>query len=800
LDILVSHSVLTTGTCMSIFPILAFLGCWSALYAERPDWRECFISSAVLWGVWVAVSTEALGRQKWLSGTGIAAAWAFAAALACAVAIYRLRTRSPYLLRQSSSNKFSCVDKVSLSTVGVILLLTGLVAIVAPPNTWDAMQYSMPRVVMWLQNRSVSFYPTVDYQQLTMSPWADYAMMHLTGLHRGDRFASLVAWFAFAGSIVGVSLIAREFGMKRPVQIEAALLCATLPSAILFASSSKPDETVAFWIVVSVYFLLRWRSAPHWTNALLAAAAISLAIMTKGTAYLLVPGVVLAVFWSWPMELRKRFLPWIPTIALVVLALNGPLYVRNMRLSGSPLGFSSPDGEADALEQRHFANGEFGLRAAASNVLRNVALHLGTPSQRVNALTERVFRRLIRSLGVDPDDPKMLEGPNSGGYIAFSVPGTSLTETMAGNTLHLFLLFATLPLVFRLPSPLRRNAAIFTTGLIVAFVLFCAGIRWQPWNARFHLPLFMLGCALIAIVIAERFPKFMTSVVFSAAALGCVPFLFLNSPRPLVEVNSAHRAVPVPSILGTDRNKLYFADQHLYLADSYIAAAHFVQASGCRDVGLDASVLHFDYPMLALLRVGIGGPVVRYMDVHNRSANTSANTDSPCAIVCVGCALVHQKSTLYEGPSVSSALFGRIVVFVRSKQSLPSRARETAAAEPAFCDLLPADVVQRLIGYSVAETPEKGSCTYASGQGVLLVADITDGPDTGEFRSLGSESMGSLQVGNSRYGATIVMDDDRPAILYLRKGNRTFAINLDRPDEGVAPDDLLLLAEGLRVR
>jgi 4-amino-4-deoxy-L-arabinose transferase-like glycosyltransferase len=662
------------------------------------------------------------------------------------------------------------------------------------------MQYNMPRSVMWLQNRSVSFYPTVDYQQLTMSPWADYAMTHLIGLYGSDRLANLVAWFAFAGSIVGVSLIAREFGMKRPVQIVAAVLCVTLPSAILFASSSKPDESVAFWIIASAYFLLRWRSAPHWTNALLAAVAISLAIMTKGTAYFLLPGVVLAAFSSWTMELRKRFLPWIPAVALMVLALNGPLYVRNMRLSGSPLGFSSPDGEADTLGQRRFANGEFKPQEIAANVLRNVAVHLGAPSQRVNAVTERFFRRLIHSLGVDPDDPKMLDAPKSGGDITFGVPGTSLTETLAGNTLHSFLFLATLPIVLWLPSTLRRDTAIFTTGLIVAFVLFCAGVRWDPWTARFHLPLFMLGCVVIAIVFSERVPKFMTAVVVGAVVVGCVPFLLLNPMRPLVQVKAAHREASLPSIFEISRGRLYFGDQHLYLADSYIAAARFVEASGCSNVGLDASLLHYDYPMLALLRVGVGGPIVRYMDVHNRSANTSTNTSIPCAVICIGCAMVHQKSTQYGGPSVSSDSFGRIVVFIRSRQSVSSNTRAPIASGPGLCDLLPAGVVQGLLGHSVTETTEERSCTFTGGRGILLVADITDGPDTGKLAKLSSEGTGSLQIGKSRYWATIIMDDGRPAILYLWKNGRSFGINLDRPGEGVAPNDLLLVAESLHVQ
>jgi hypothetical protein len=69
------------------------------------------------------------------------------------------------------------------------------------------MQYNMPRVIMWIENRSVHFYPTLDYQQLMMSPWSEYAMAHLTMLQGSDRLVNLVAWFAFLASIIGVFLV-----------------------------------------------------------------------------------------------------------------------------------------------------------------------------------------------------------------------------------------------------------------------------------------------------------------------------------------------------------------------------------------------------------------------------------------------------------------------------------------------------------------------------------------------------------------------------------------------------------------
>jgi dolichyl-phosphate-mannose-protein mannosyltransferase len=787
---------------MVILPLIAFIGCWTALYVRNRDWRGSFIEAAILWGVWLALATETLSGVFWISRLGLAAAWLLAAVLAWLVAIRRMKMQSAAFgdsPGQTVAVKLSAIERASIAAIAVILALTAVVAIAGAPNSWDSMQYNMPRAIMWLENHSVRMYPTVDYQQLMMSPWADYAMMHLIALQGSDRFADLVSWFSFAGSIIGVSLIARELGGSRSAQLLASLFCATIPSAILFASSSKPDETIGFWVVACVYCLLRCRAAPNWMSALFATAAIGLAVMTKGTAYALLPALLAAVFWIWSADRRKRLLAWIPAAAIVLLMLNGPLYVRNIRLSGSPLGFASPDGDADTLGQRHFANAVFKPQDIAANVLRNAVLHLGTTG-RIDALTEEVFRGMIRGLGVDPDDPRMIEGGNSGGAIPFGVTSLSLTETRAGNPLVLFLFLATLPLISRLRPPLRRDIGILAIGLIGAFVLFSASIRWQPWNGRFHLPLFIVACAVIAVVLSEVCPQWIIALVAAIAIVGAVPFTLLNSPRPLLQIREAHRRVPVPSILRMGRDKIYFADQHLYLADSFLAAARLVQGTGCRNVGLDASVQHYDYPMLALLKAGVGGPNVHYVGVHNRSTAFPTGAGDPCAVVCLGCNLVNQKSTKYGGPSVFSASFDRVEVFLRSEP----RARQKQAAippSPGDCGLLPLNQLGQLLGDPVSPAPSANSCAYQGPAGRVLVRELPNGTDAPNFDDLAGEAMGSLPGGGAGYSTVIVFDggwSDRPVLMYVSKNDRLFGINLDLKHGSARNEDFVSLANELR--
>ena len=57
----------------------------------------------------------------------------------------------------------------------------------------------------------------------------------------------------------------------------------------------------AFWIVVAVYYVLRWNEHQTWPVLLAIGSAIGLAIMTKGTAYVFLPCALLACWFTAPM-------------------------------------------------------------------------------------------------------------------------------------------------------------------------------------------------------------------------------------------------------------------------------------------------------------------------------------------------------------------------------------------------------------------------------------------------------------------------------------------------------------------
>ena len=176
-----------------VLPVAAFLLFCRILRKENVDWRRAILGAAVFCGASVAVITEVLSVGQLLTRAAVAISWL----AICVAEFLLLKFRTPRNSQienstESSAEALDAATKWMLAGAGVIALLIGITAVVAPPSMRDAMDYHLPRVVMWMSNHSVRFYPTPDYVQLIWGPWAEYAMMHTYLLWGSDRFVNMV--------------------------------------------------------------------------------------------------------------------------------------------------------------------------------------------------------------------------------------------------------------------------------------------------------------------------------------------------------------------------------------------------------------------------------------------------------------------------------------------------------------------------------------------------------------------------------------------------------------------------------
>ncbi len=615
--------------------------------------RQTLIYSSIPLSIFIVFSTEALSVFHALTRLWIALIWGLFAVAAFLFSRGPKADQSAPLKPLNLWNDLDRSERWMLGSLTLIAGLVGLTALLSAPNTWDAMEYHMPRVVEWISNRGVQLYPTIDHQQLSMPPFSEYTILHFQLLVGSDRFANLVQWLAYVGCMLAASLIAEELGGDRKTQILTAVICGTIETGILGASGTKNDYTLSYWVATSVLLLLQWKRQQSWALTMAVASALSLSVFTKGTGYAFLPPLVVFCFFMWKWPVQKTFLLRLPVLALVGVMVSGPLWARNHEFSGSILGLPYFDG-AGPDEGRMFGNRHITPARSVANVLRNAALNLAVPVGKVNAITTKVFSAAIHALGVEPSDPSQLVLAQSGYLPPFNVEFRAFSETQAGNQLHFVLLIATGALCLWKRKQFSRETLLFTFGIAGSFILYATLLRWSPWNARYQLPVFVLGAALSAIVLVRITPRWTSAIATCLLLLGFA-LSVKNSSRPLIDRQY--------SLLTSPRERTYFFDHHWDSADSFIQAARVASGKSCNSIGIDAHENHFEYPMMALLNRDGRQRSISYVGVHNSTiAYKNFAQVPPCTVVCLSCALKPEQEN-YQKQFKSMETFGDILVF-----------------------------------------------------------------------------------------------------------------------------------------
>ncbi len=597
--------------------------------AQGRDWRYAFLISAVVWGALVAVSSELLSLIHGLGRAGIGLFWA-SALLALFVGSDRFR-RVPagleYLraeLRGLESWEWAVLG--GLAAVGGLLLA---VAWVSPPNNVDSLLYHMARVVHWAQNRSIEHYPAVFHHQLHMPPFAETAILHLRVLWGSDRPASLVQWFSYIASTIGVAAVAAELRVGHKGQILASAFTATVPMAALQATSTQNDLVLTFWVVCAAYFALRnAESSMGGLDSWAFAASFGLGALTKATFLAYGPPfLALFAYYRWRNGGIRRASIGVAFVLGVTVILNAGYWGRNLTTFGGPFGSpgfvrenltSLRQSERNGSSSRIVRMGEDVIAREARAAGRNLIFPVG----RLNDVVRGAMAALPGIF-----DSAYLESHRSAAWNH---------EDTAGNPLHFAAGLFTVAAIAAVPGTRSEGDRVlaFALATIVGILAVPLIISHGDsiWSVRFQLPFFMLWGPIFAVVVESlSWPSWMLSAGLLLIAL---PYIVLNNTRPVIGMP------PWPtrteSVFTSRRVELLLAVAP-HVVDEYTGAASTLQDSGCDEVALGIGSRDLEYAFWWLLDAPQSG--VR-IEVINPSAETARYMDSDfeaCAVLCTRC-------------------------------------------------------------------------------------------------------------------------------------------------------------------
>ncbi|HBK97474.1 MAG TPA: 4-amino-4-deoxy-L-arabinose transferase [Microcoleaceae bacterium UBA10368] len=581
-------------------------------------WRTAILSAAVVWGSVVALSTEILSLFELLTFEWVLGLWLVADILWLIIYL-KLNSVKPDI-RSNDDSQLSSFLLWLLAGISLIFAAVGLIAVVSPPNNWDSMTYHMSRVVHWMQNRSVEHYPTSYVPQLYHPPGAEFAIMHFQIISGGDRFANLIQWLSMVGSAIAVSLIAKQLGANLRGQVFAAVFAATLPMGILQGSSTQNDYAVCFWVVCFVSCGLAGMSAGiTLSNTLKIGASLGLALLTKTTAYIFSIPFILWFIIVGIKRFHQKMLPPILMIAAVTLILNIGHFWRNYDLFGYLIGAPQDFTKEYKIEI-------FTLPTFLSNIIRNLAMHTGTSISKINGLIVAVVKLLHKILGILPNDPRITWPP--GQVYALSTP--SFNENNATNPIHFGLIFATIMLISNNPKLRQiKIVIVYLTATITTFLLLCLLLKFQPWQSRHHLTIFVLFAPLFGLTISQLSNYKIANYIVLIMIFMSLPWIFNNKFRPLLGESNIFNS----------RNELYFTSRpNIELA--YYQAVDFVKSQNCTNIGLSFWTKNsWEYPLWVLFQQpGKPTPRIEHISTIDPVVEKKLNSEPyksfiPCAIV-----------------------------------------------------------------------------------------------------------------------------------------------------------------------
>jgi hypothetical protein len=573
----------------------------------------------VIWGIWIVLITELLSLFHWITLAGLGLIWS-AFLIVCLIGIYRQKSSNP----TEKPIQRILINWYLLAPILLIFLFTGLVAWLAAPNTADSLNYHMPRVAHWAQNRSVEHFSTGIEQQNSRPAFAEYTILQFYVLGQGDRLVNFVEWLAMLGSVVGVSLLAALLGAPLAGQFLAAIFVASLPMGIVQATSTMNDYVVGLWLVcVAEVFLSMWLEPKTVTTKDIAflATAAGLAIATKSTAFAyLLPFAIATIILLYRIGPPMRFMRFIVIAVLICGALNAGMMLRNTFTYGNLI---------DPGQASIHANRLLDWRGLASNLLRNAGLQASTPWESVNYQLSRLIQGIHFKMGVALDDPRT----TAHGEFWVRPLSTTVKENIAPNPLHAYLIIPFIIIAIIRYKKFNLFNATFLGLVIATFIVFSYVFKWQIFGSRYQLPFFVLFGVAFGSMFFLLFPKWTGYLLIVIFTISAIWPLLGNENRPLIPLLDKSN---IYNAFSASHDEIdYFGIVPGY--NPYKQIANIIQDQNCRDVLLMLGGNSPEYYWWMALGAPKSEVQINWLVEGTPSSRYKNKSSSSCAVICEDC-------------------------------------------------------------------------------------------------------------------------------------------------------------------
>jgi 4-amino-4-deoxy-L-arabinose transferase-like glycosyltransferase len=559
--------------------------------------------------------SEGLGIFSKIEPLTFSVAW-LAVIILLVISIYAIRlkwnvTVDPFHCSIQHLSRWWFGITVVIAVLCMILLITGLIA---PPNNTDSLRYHMPRILHWVQNKSLEHYPTACQPQLWNPIWSELSILNSRLFLGSDRLANSSQWIAMVLSLLGVTQIAKLFDANPKGQLVTAVFALSIPMGILQATSTQTDYVTALWLVVTgLLVVLSKHRELHAYEKLLLGVTLGLGGLTKAIFY---PYVFPLMIWYMLPRFSKihwtRLLLELAGLSSIVILLNLGYFGRNIKTFGHPLG--GPE-----WIQTHAASLE-NPGSWLGNPVQHIALNFVTPSETINEQVDEILMRFRKLIGFTNGEFRRIWSWNH--------------EDLAGNPFHFAIAAVQIALLLSVKK-WRQNRLIlqYLITVLGAFFVFGVMIKVYPYAVRHHLSFLILFSPLLGVGLSTLWKGRLALPLAIGLLVSAMPYVLLNRSRPLI----GWKPRTMTSSIFLEESQVILFANWMGLRADYVEVAKAQLATSCYQVGLQIDSHDLEYLIWWLLQAPESGYRLEATSTLSRLDSYLDPSFEPCAVICTIC-------------------------------------------------------------------------------------------------------------------------------------------------------------------
>ena len=394
--------------------------------------------------------------------------------------------------------KINISKKVYLGIFLVFFILVIIISLNIIPYNWDSLSYHMPRIYMWLNNKSVAHFSTNDTRMLGTPPLYEFVGLHVYSLcgDLNDSLLNLIQTFSYIISILLVIYISKLIGYKNSTSLLAGFLFASVPIAIAEAFSTQTDEFSTVFSLCFVALIINESNNIEKidisVNSIYKILFLGLSI---GFVWLSKPSGMFPIFFFSLFLLyhaiknkvkTRAILFWIVFTILIMIVIISPETIRNYITYEA---FMDPWQGVGQLVL------SFDPRMLIVNLLKNIGTNLSFDIfPNFLSLYVNFVYSLGNLLGINVDSPIISEGGQAYSLHSGISYNFDAAPCLVFFIIVIFLLFVKL---IRIVTKKDKATSIGIT-IVVSFISMLAFVKWEPYMVRYLLAVFPIMSIWVA--------------------------------------------------------------------------------------------------------------------------------------------------------------------------------------------------------------------------------------------------------------------------------------------------------------